>query len=83
MLQLIVFPGDPGPGRRRADRERDGDQSASSSAPRARPAAGLFGSVMAISMIGGPLLGGFVTDHWSWRWAFYLNLPLGASRWCW
>jgi EmrB/QacA subfamily drug resistance transporter len=39
---------------------------------------GYFGSVMAISMIGGPLLGGFVTDHWSWRWAFYINLPLGA-----
>jgi EmrB/QacA subfamily drug resistance transporter len=39
---------------------------------------GYFGSVMAVSMIGGPLLGGFVTDHWSWRWAFYLNLPLGV-----
>jgi EmrB/QacA subfamily drug resistance transporter len=39
---------------------------------------GYFGSVMAVSMIGGPLLGGFVTDHWSWRWAFYLNMPLGV-----
>ena len=39
---------------------------------------GYFGSVMAVSMIGGPLLGGFVTDHFSWRWAFYINLPLGA-----
>lgn len=39
---------------------------------------GLFAGVMAIAMVAGPLVGGFITDHLSWRWAFYVNLPLGG-----
>ncbi|MFJ1752996.1 MDR family MFS transporter [Kitasatospora sp. NPDC088134] len=39
---------------------------------------GLFAGVMALATVGGPLIGGFITDHLSWRWTFYVNLPLGA-----
>ncbi|MEW1907060.1 MDR family MFS transporter [Kitasatospora sp. NPDC085895] len=39
---------------------------------------GMFAAVMALATIGGPLIGGFITDHLSWRWTFYINLPLGV-----
>ena len=39
---------------------------------------GLMGGIMAIAMIAGPLVGGLITDHASWRWIFYMNLPIGA-----
>jgi len=38
---------------------------------------GYFGAVFAISSVAGPLLGGFFTDSLSWRWVFYVNIPLG------
>ncbi|MET9364491.1 MDR family MFS transporter [Streptomyces sp. NPDC006632] len=44
---------------------------------------GMTASVMAIGTIGGPLLGGFVTGHFDWRWAFYINLPLGLAALVW
>ncbi|NRQ38630.1 MFS transporter [Nonomuraea sp. NN258] len=39
---------------------------------------GIMAGVMSLAMIAGPLVGGFITDHLDWRWAFYVNLPLGA-----
>jgi len=39
---------------------------------------GYIGGVFAISSIAGPLLGGFFVDNFSWRWVFYVNLPVGA-----
>ncbi|MBW0102673.1 MDR family MFS transporter [Pseudonocardia sp. KRD291] len=39
---------------------------------------GLMAAVMPLAFIGGPLIGGFLTDNLSWRWAFYINIPLGV-----
>ena len=33
--------------------------------------------VIALGASAGPALGGFITEHWSWRWIFYVNLPIG------
>ncbi|MEU2678345.1 MDR family MFS transporter [Streptomyces sp. NPDC007107] len=46
---------------------------------------GMVAAVMAIGQLGGPLVGGFVAGHLGWRWAFYINVPIGliCITWCW
>ena len=40
---------------------------------------GFFGAVFGVSTVIGPLLGGFFVDNLSWRWIFYVNLPIGIA----
>jgi MFS family permease len=45
---------------------------------------GMVAIVQALGSIGGPLVGGFITAHLGWRWAFYVNIPVGlvCLVWC-
>ncbi|MEF3304044.1 MDR family MFS transporter [Paenibacillus sp. GYB003] len=40
---------------------------------------GMFGVVFALTSIVGPAVGGFIVDHFSWNWIFYVNLPIGLA----
>jgi EmrB/QacA subfamily drug resistance transporter len=39
---------------------------------------GLIGAIFGLASVVGPTLGGYLTDHLSWRWVFYVNIPVGA-----
>jgi EmrB/QacA subfamily drug resistance transporter len=40
---------------------------------------GIMSAAMGVTMIGGPLIGGLITDHAGWRWCFLINLPIGVA----
>ncbi|MDE2173217.1 MAG: DHA2 family efflux MFS transporter permease subunit [Patescibacteria group bacterium] len=48
--------------------------------PKARAQAlGIWSSSFAVSAVIGPLLGGYLVDNFSWRWVFFINLPIGIA----
>jgi EmrB/QacA subfamily drug resistance transporter len=49
--------------------------------PQRRGASALGGLMLGMGLVVGPLLGGALAEHASWRWIFYVNLPLGGLAW--
>jgi EmrB/QacA subfamily drug resistance transporter len=39
----------------------------------------VFSGVWGLSSVVGPVVGGFITDQWTWRWVFYINVPFGLA----
>ena len=78
MTQLVIFRCDPGNRRRRVvPALARGDRLDRPPRDRGRYQ-GLIGAVFAAASIIGPAVGGFIVDNTSWRWIFYVNLPVGG-----
>ena len=66
----------PGGRRRRPPADRPGDP-AQSFPRRNGQAMGVYGLGVVVAPIIGPVLGGWITDNYSWRWIFFINVPVG------
>ena len=74
------LPRDSGPGRGRARAARHDDHRRHLHARQsARGCRRYFSGVWGLSSVIGPVVGGFITDQLSWRWVFYINLPVGIA----
>ena len=40
----------------------------------------MYGMAVVLAPAIGPTLGGFITDHFTWRWVFFINVPVGIAR---
>ena len=73
-----LLPGIARSGRRRSSTIQSGDSAGQLSGRETGAAQTLFGVAALLAPVVGPTLGGYITDQYSWRWIFYINLPVGA-----
>ena len=71
------FPGDPGSGRRRHAAHGPGYYGRQLEPQKRGQAFALYGLVAVLAPSIGPTLGGWITDNFSWRWIFFINIPVG------
>ena len=75
--ELVFWRGGPGAGWRRPDGVVAGDHRRHRAGPRTRKFPAPLGAVFGVSSVAGPLIGGLLTEHASWRWCFWINVPVG------
>ena len=72
-------PCGPGPRRRRPRRPQPGRHGRHHLPARARKVHGTLRSIVAVGTVGGPLIGGVITDTLGWRWNFFVALPFAVA----
>ncbi len=77
-----LLPHPAGPRRRRPRAERAGDPGRHLPPAKRGMAFAVYGMAVVLAPAIGPTLGGFITDHFSWRWVFFINVPVGLLSLC-
>ena len=78
MIQLIIFRGVQGIGAGILSANTLGIIGVTFSPVERARYIGFGSAVYGVASVVGPMLGGLITDHLSWRWAFYINIPIGT-----